>query len=206
MKKLLLLLVLACIVVFAGCSGDDAEPSKSKIRSSVSDSGEDQVPKDVESEEDYDTKDEAIDEEEVVEEAGSIDETFLADIGRDVASVEKVRGELAESFWSDGPIYRFGSCSAWYGFEEYEYVNDSQYSPKGECNVVSVPLREFLKDTDSYTIATLEKITGNKHWTDYSEMVGSKTFLIEYKDYIFCIYADTELDISGNSVVNVERK
>ncbi len=215
MKKLWFLLVIAFVMIFSGCARREQDFSDRKIRSSVEDSSvsleekeeknfDENVDEDTDEEEKY--KQEKYDSDEKGESVvGSIDESYLNDIGRSVEELENVRGAFSEYYWADGPIYRFGSCQAWYGFEDYEYISNTEFRPKGNCNVVRVPMKDFLKSAD-YNSDTLEKITGNKFESEFVEMFGTNAFVTEYKNYRFCIYADTKSDINADSVVNVERK
>ena len=207
MKKLWLLFVVSFVMIFAGCANQDEEASKGKIRSSVEDSHV-AVETDNEKESKNDIKEESgKDEQEAVAASeGSIDESYLKDIGKSVDDIKEHRGDLSEFYWEDGPIYRFGSGMAWYEFDDYEYSDNNECIPKGICNGLSVPMKDLIKDTSVYSADTIEGITGNKFTTSRDEMYGMNVFVIEYKNYEFSIYAETRSDITENSVVGVERK
>ena len=208
MKKLWLLLVLSFVMIFAGCANQDEEASNGKIRSSVEDSHVD-IETDAENEPTDDNKEKEISkkEEEVVKASeGSIDDSYLKDIGKTVDDIEEHRGELSEFYWEDGPIYRFGSGMTWYEFDSYEYSDNNECIPKGTCNGLNVPMKDLIKGTSKYNADTLEGITGNEFTISRDEMYGMNVFVIEYKNYEFSIYAETRSDITENSVVGVERK
>ena len=205
MKKLLLIFILIFTVIFAGCSNSE-DTTQKKVRSSVDDYSDtlEQIEEDMPEKTD-DTEDKK--EEKSVETSKlTVDESFIEDVGKTKEDIEEQRGQLSEFYWSDGPIYRFGDCVAWYGFEDYEQTDNSEFIPSGACNIVSVPFKMLVKDAKEYNAEAFEQISETPLEYSYTEMYGTNVYEVKYNGYRLLIYADSKADINKDSVVNIEKE
>ena len=161
MKKLFAIMLALMMVIFTGCTSENVDNSKEEskdnkvtlqgiaekdTKAEMPESNYKQEPES--KSEDTNSDEEFVDETEESEDKAqevTIDEDVLSLIGKTTDELVSLKGELTESVWSDGPRYRFGSENAWYGFDGYDFAEDSSYIPLGICNSMDVPLSMLLK-------------------------------------------------------------
>ena len=90
----------------------------------------------------------------------SINLTTFSYLGKTPEELTLLAGELQESFWWSGTIYRFGNH--WFGFEDYDFNEiTNNYIPLGKSNVFFGQLNDIVNGiSDSIEIYTLNNLFG----------------------------------------------
>lgn len=201
MKKLIALMLVLVLCLFAGCTNETSYEEKEEVikekKESTAQPTEDSLKKDTESEEEKEEQEESA--------RVMIDESWLNLIGKTSGEIADIKGAMSENLWADGPLYRFGLENVWYAFENYDFSSDNSYIPLGACNSIGVPLYMLLKDQEVCNADTLEKATGKVLTEEYDVMYECNTYSVAYKGYRFVIYEVSKSGISQESVVNIER-
>lgn len=201
MKKLVSLVLILALCLFAGCASENASEEKETIKE------KEEAPQELikGSPEDEDFKEDAESEKEKAERI-LIDESWLALIGKSSNEIAALKGAMSENLWADGPLYRFGPDNVWYAFEDYDFASDNSYIPLGTCNSIGVPLYMLLEDTEVCNADALEKAVGKVLSEGFDAMYECNTYSVTYKGFSFVIYEASRAGISQESVVNIERK
>lgn len=221
MKKLFAIMLALMMVIFTGCTSENADNSKEESKDNKvtlqgiaekdtkAEMPENNYKQEPESKsEDTNSDEEFVDETEESEDKAqevTIDEGVLSLIGKTNDEVVNIKGELSETIWADGPRYRFGSENVWYGFDSYEIAEDSSYIPLGICNSLDVPLSMLLKAVEA-NAETLEKAIDQELIEGFNVMYECNTYSATYNGYSFIIYEDSLSNISGQSIVGIERE
>jgi len=201
MKKLIALITIATVLIFAGCSPDKETDKKSNETLNLQESETDNTKKET-----VKNNDIKVEEEPDVD-FGTLDTSLFSDIGALPDGVAAIRGEVSESLWADGPLYRFGSSPNWYAFSQYEFgEEENMYIPLGECTQISISMNVLVKNAEVYSSKTLEHLTDTEFTQEYDEMGETNVYRINYNGYTLSIYADSKEDIGPNSVVNIKRE
>lgn len=213
MKKHIVLITLISMCLFAGCSSAPNEESTNKTeellkgyQDTVSSEESNRADTDL-----YDDKSNAKtskDNEKQQEiNYGSLDTSYFSDIGASPDGVAAVHGEISESLWADGPLYRFGDSTTWYAFSEYDFgEDDNTYVPLGECTQISIEMDLLVKGADVYEAETLEHLTGSEFKKEFDEMDQINVYYLSYGGYELKIYANTKSAINADSMVTVIKK
>jgi len=201
MKKLLIVLLVLALTVFAGCKksdeivGDDADSNAISTITDETESTSDDT-QDNENQEEPDETEENVD--------YKIDESYFECLGKDPDSVAEIKGTMSESIWENGPLYRFGAENVWYAFSQYDFDENNNYVALGECSQIIVPLSSLLA-TDICDVSALEDAIGKVLSKEADEMDGGYAFWASYKDYSLVLYEESEGAINGNTMVTIRK-
>ncbi len=201
MKKLVSLMLVLALCLFAGCTSENVSVEKEDIKEKKETTAE--LTKGYS---DEDAEPEEDEEEPKETERIMIDESWLALIGKTSSEIADVKGAMSENLWADGPLYRFGPENVWYAFENYDFSSDNSYIPLGACNSIGVPLYMLLEDAEVCNAEALEKAVGKVLSEGFDAMYECNTYSVTYNGFRFVIYEASTTGISQESVVNIERE
>ena len=203
MKKTLALILALMMVLFAGCTSEKASDEKEESREKNKESVQELIDSFEEKEKENES-DEEKDEEQP--ERVLISDKWLELMGKTSDAIADIKGKMTENQWADGPLYRFGPENVWYAFENYDFAEDNSYIPLGSCNSIRVPLNMLLENEEISNAETLENTVGKILTEGYDAMYECNTYSVTYRGYRFVIYESDKSNISGKSVVNIERE
>lgn len=210
MKKLISLLMIIMLML-VGCSHNEADTDTGREDVSHSDSDTNETQADENDEKEKKpvkkryTKEGKTTGKKTAKSNSDIDETYFNQIGLTVDELEAVYGEMSESYWDNGPIYRFGENENWYAFEQYDFAEDNSYIPLGKCNCVFVPMNKLIT-TGEYSADALEQALDTKLSEEYDEMDGGYVYSCKYDGLNISIYAQSRAHIDAQSMVNIKNK
>lgn len=215
MKRLLSLIMIVMMLLMAGCAGDETDTADGRDEVSDTASDDESTENDDEKSEDKKTDTKKTNRVKKYTKSGKskkqqksdadIDETYFKEIGLAVSELETIYGEMSESYWDNGPIYRFGENENWYAFEQYDFAEDNSYIPLGKCNCVFVPLSKLIT-TGECSADTLEQALETELTEEYDEMDGGYVYSCKYDGLNISIYAQSRADIDAQSMVNIKNK
>ncbi len=204
MKKLIALMLVLVLCLFAGCTNETSSEEKEDINEKKESTAElTKGSYEKNTKEDTESEDEKAKSKET--ERVMIDESWLALMGKTSSEIADIKGAMSENLWADGPLYRFGLENVWYAFENYDFASDNSYIPLGACNSIGVPLYMLLEEQEVCNAETLEKAVGKVLTEGFDVMYECNTYSVTYKGYRFVIYEEARSGISQESVVNIER-
>ena len=211
MKKIIALMLVLMFVLFAGCTSEKATEEKEEHKEKKESSyriDEEELPEDEENESKPAKKEPEEPKKESPEEAvrDEIDERWLALVGKTQEEIVRIKGEMSENLWADGPLYRFGPENVWYSFDSYDFAADNSYIPLGRCTGVGVPLDMLLENEESCDARALQRAVKGELIQGFDAMYECNTYTVTYKGFRFLIYEDSASAISGQSVVDIERE
>ncbi len=191
MKKLFILMLVLCLFVFSACGADTASVDEEVLETKT----------DIKEEKDTQIKEQEEKEEEI---ALKIDSSWMSLLGLTRDEIEAKKGNMTESLWADGPLYRFGEENIWYAFSEYDFAEDNSYIPLGVCTGVSVPLGILMNADSQIGAQELENAMGKLLTEEFDEMYETNVYAASYKGCTFDIYENSYNEINQNSVVNIK--
>lgn len=196
MKKLLISIL--CIMLLAGCGANKNE----------------EITENVNTQEETEQK-LSLTEEEMPEEAeeedntnyGSLNTSYLVDIGCTPEQISALRGELKTAIWEDGPIYSFGDDGVWYGFENYDFSDgEIPYIPNGKCTQMSMSMKMLIKDADVYSIETLRALSKGETSEEYDEFALCNAYVAHCGGFVLRAYGDNEKSIGADTMITVTKE
>ena len=199
MKKLLTLFLVISLLAFTGCgiSGgtDDIEDNDEYVKV-VGDEKSDKT-------ENKGKKKEDKEDSEETERSAKIEEKWFGYLGCTPGDIKDEFGEMTESFWEDGPLYKYGTSDAIFAFSGYDFGEGSDYIPLGTCSAVIVPLGKLINNTDTFSADALEKALGVALHEEMDVMYEIPVFSASYNGYSLVMYADSRANISANTMVTI---
>ena len=196
MKKLLISIL--CIMLLAGCGANKNE----------------EITENVNTQEETEQK-LSLTEEEQPEEAeeedninyGSLNTSYLVDIGCTPEQISALRGELKTAIWEDGPIYSFGDDGVWYGFENYDFSDgEIPYIPNGKCTQMSMSMKMLIKDADVYSIETLRALSKGETSEEYDDFALCNVYVAHCGGFVLRAYGDNEKSIGADTMITVTKE
>ena len=208
MKKIVALMLVLMVALFAGCAGNEAteKPREEREEKKTTSVKEKENTSEKQSKKENTKNQESEEDEEEQIARVKIDGIWLDLIGRNSSSIAAIKGEMSESIWEDGPLYRFGSDNVWYGFDGYDFAEDNSYIPLGSCNSIAIPLNMLLEGEDVCNAQVLEEAAGKTLTQGFDAMYECNTYAVSYRGYRFVIYENSLSGITGQSVVNVRKE
>lgn len=136
-----------------------------------------------------------------------IKKEVFKDIGKDVKTFTDEYGEISDSDWLDGPMYRFGENEKWYSFSEYDLTEDNGYIPRGVCTHVFMTFEELVYSPEGeYDIDVFEDAVSSKLVSYYNEQDMTNIYRADYKKYTIELIETPEIGINSDSAVVVTKK
>lgn len=192
MKKILISIL--CLMLLAGCGANDNNTNTET----------DEVYTQVEKKSPL-TEQESQPEEDNTN-YGSLNTSYLVDIGCTPEQISALRGELKTATWEDGPIYSFGD-DVWYGFENYDFSDgEIPYIPNGKCTQMSMSMKTLIKDAEVYSIETLRALSKGEIKGEYDEFAGCNVYVAHCDGFIIKAYGDSEKSIGGDTIMTVTKE
>ncbi len=138
---------------------------------------------------------------------GSLNTSYLVDIGCTPEQISALRGELKTATWADGPIYSFADDGVWYGFENYDFSEgEIPYIPNGKCTLMSMSMKTLIKDADEYSIDTLRALSKGETSEEYDEFAGCNVYVSHCDGFVLRAYGDSEKFIGADTMITVTKE
>ncbi len=197
MKKLLISIL--CLMLLAGCGAN-------KEVTEITNTQEETEQKAPLTEEETQPEEEETVEEDNIN-YGSLNTSYLVDIGCTPEQIAALRGELKTAIWEDGPIYSFGDDGVWYGFENYDFgEGEILYIPNGKCTQMSMSMKTLIKDADVYSIETLRALSKGETTEEYDEFALCNVYVAHCDGYVLRAYEDSEKSIGADTMITVTKE
>ncbi len=116
--------------------------------------------------------------------APSIKENKINELGQNAKYFLNKYGEITDSDWIDGPIYKFAENENWYAFSEYDFDENENYIPLGTCTHIFMTFGDLISSPDKeYDIDVFEEAVSKKIVMYYNEMDMINIYEASYKKF-----------------------
>lgn len=116
--------------------------------------------------------------------APSVNENKINVLGQKTEYFYDKYGEIIDSEWIDGPIYKFTKNESWYAFSEYNLDENGNYTPLGTCTHIFMTFGELIDSPEKeYDIDVFEEAVSGKLVMHYNEMDMINVYEATYKNF-----------------------
>lgn len=202
MKKIFI--AILCLMLLAGCGANDNNTNTETDEVYTQDEQKSPSTEEKSQAEEEETED--TEEEDNIN-YGSLNTSYLVDIGCTPEQISALRGELKTATWADGPIYSFGDDGVWYGFENYDFSDgEIPYIPNGKCTQMSMSMKMLIKDADVYSIETLRALSKGEISEEYDEFAESNVYVAHCNGFVLKAYGDNEKSIGAETIITATKE
>lgn len=114
----------------------------------------------------------------------SIKENKINELGQKAKYFLDKYGEITDSDWIDGPMYKFAENENWYAFSEYDFDENENYIPRGTCTHIFMTFGDLISSPDKeYDIDVFEEAVSEKIVMYYNEMDMINVYETSYKNF-----------------------
>lgn len=114
----------------------------------------------------------------------SVNENKINVLGQKTKYFFDKYGEITDSEWIDGPIYKFAENESWYAFSEYNLDENGNYTPLGTCTHIFMTFGDLIDSPEKeYDIDVFEEAVSGKLVMYYNEMDMANVYEATYKNF-----------------------